>query len=237
VLQRAVLMVPGRRFEQEVKPRLRRRAFVARFADNALMAFRQDAEARRVLEGGLPKRFERFGRTLHPEKTRLAAFRGPEGQGQSARNTRAQLRPARLHPLLAALAEGALGGQAHDGQGPLRPGGASGESVVPATSPPAGGGTARGPEPPAARARGLLRHAGQRRGALALSLRGARVLAQVAELPLARVSPVLGGLSPPACPLPLPTLGVVHAVRSRRVCSTEGPDALIGHVRICGSRG
>jgi hypothetical protein len=60
-------------FEQEVKPRLRGRAVLVRFADDALLAFAREDDARRVLEV-LPKR---FGLTLHPETTRLVDFRSP----------------------------------------------------------------------------------------------------------------------------------------------------------------
>jgi len=68
-------------FEGEVKPRLRGRAFMVRFADDALLAFAREEDARRVLEV-LPKRFERFGLTLHPEKTRLVDFRRPSRAGE-----------------------------------------------------------------------------------------------------------------------------------------------------------
>ncbi|MCL7931758.1 group II intron reverse transcriptase/maturase [Halomonas llamarensis] len=61
-------------FETEVKPRLRGRAFEVRFADDAILAFSNEADARKVLEV-LPKRFARFGLTLHPTKTRLVRFR------------------------------------------------------------------------------------------------------------------------------------------------------------------
>jgi group II intron reverse transcriptase/maturase len=70
-------------FEGEVKPRLRGRAFMVRFADDALLAFEREEDARRVL-AVLPKRLERFGLTLHPEKTRLVDFRRPSRQGASA---------------------------------------------------------------------------------------------------------------------------------------------------------
>jgi RNA-directed DNA polymerase len=63
-------------FEQEVKPRLRGRAFLIRYADDFVMGFACEADARRVLEV-LPKRFGRFGLTLHPEKTRLVSFQKP----------------------------------------------------------------------------------------------------------------------------------------------------------------
>lgn len=66
-------------FEKDVKPRLRGRAFEARFADDAVLAFSNEADARKVLEV-LPKRFARFGLTLHPAKTRLVRFQPRGGQ-------------------------------------------------------------------------------------------------------------------------------------------------------------
>lgn len=63
-------------FEEEVKPRLRGRAFLIRYADDFVMGFACEEDARRVLEV-LPKRFGRFGLTLHPDKTRLVPFRRP----------------------------------------------------------------------------------------------------------------------------------------------------------------
>ena len=74
-------------FEHEVKPRLRGRAFLVRFADDALMAFAREDDARRVL-AVLPKRFERYGLTLHPEKTRLVDFRSPPAQAGEAGSQR-----------------------------------------------------------------------------------------------------------------------------------------------------
>ncbi len=66
-------------FEKDVKPRLRGRAFEVRFADDAVLAFSNEAEARKVLEV-LPRRFARFGLTLHPAKTRLVRFQPHGGQ-------------------------------------------------------------------------------------------------------------------------------------------------------------
>jgi RNA-directed DNA polymerase len=62
--------------EQEVKPRLRGRAFLIRYADDFVIGFTDGADARRVLEV-LPKRFGKYGLTLHPEKTRLVPFQRP----------------------------------------------------------------------------------------------------------------------------------------------------------------
>lgn len=70
-------------FEQVVKPRLRGRAFAIRFADDAVLGFEREDDARRVLEV-LPKRFGKYGLTLHPEKTRLVDFRSPPRQGQGS---------------------------------------------------------------------------------------------------------------------------------------------------------
>lgn len=67
-------------FEEEVKPRLRGKAFIVRFADDAVMGFATEQDARRVMEV-LPKRFARFGLTLHPEKTRLVPFQRPSDGG------------------------------------------------------------------------------------------------------------------------------------------------------------
>ena len=63
-------------FEQEVKPRLRGGAFLIRYADDFVMSFACEEDARRVLEV-LPKRFGKYGLTLHPEKTRLVPFQRP----------------------------------------------------------------------------------------------------------------------------------------------------------------
>ena len=74
-------------FEQEVKPRLRGRAFLIRYADDFVMGFACGEDARRVLDV-LPKRFGKYGLTIHPDKTRLASFRAP------ARDDRAASGPA-----------------------------------------------------------------------------------------------------------------------------------------------
>ena len=65
-------------FEQEVKPRLRGRAALVRYADDATLTFEREEDAQRVLRV-LPKRLGRFGLELHPEKTRLVDFRRPRG--------------------------------------------------------------------------------------------------------------------------------------------------------------
>ena len=59
--------------ERDVKPRLRGKVSVVRYADDAVLCFQYREDAEKVLQV-LPKRFARYGLTLHPEKTRLVAF-------------------------------------------------------------------------------------------------------------------------------------------------------------------
>jgi hypothetical protein len=63
-------------FEQDVKPRLRQRAFLIRYADDIVIGFRDQHDAQRVLEV-LPKRFDKYGLTVHPTKTKLVPFCPP----------------------------------------------------------------------------------------------------------------------------------------------------------------
>ena len=63
-------------FEFVVKPRLKGRAFMVRFADDAVLVFERQEDAGRVMTV-LPKRFARYGLKLHPDKTRLLCFRRP----------------------------------------------------------------------------------------------------------------------------------------------------------------
>lgn len=67
-------------FAAEVKPRMKGRTFMIRFADDVLLGFECKADAERVLRV-LPKRFGKYGLTLHPEKTRLVPFGRPTGRG------------------------------------------------------------------------------------------------------------------------------------------------------------
>ncbi|HYO57595.1 group II intron reverse transcriptase/maturase [Archangium sp.] len=71
-------------WEREVKPRLKGRAELVRYADDFVICLTSQEDARRVMEV-LPKRMGKYGLTLHPEKTRLVEFRPPrpgdKGQG------------------------------------------------------------------------------------------------------------------------------------------------------------
>ena len=63
-------------FAQEVMPRLQGRAHLVRYADDFVVVFSHEEDARRFMDV-LPKRFAKYGLTLHPEKTRLVEFRRP----------------------------------------------------------------------------------------------------------------------------------------------------------------
>ena len=71
-------------FHEEVRPRLRGKAILVRYADDAVFGFERQDDAERVMEV-LGKRLARFGLKLHPEKTRLLSFRRP---GRSQRKDR-----------------------------------------------------------------------------------------------------------------------------------------------------
>jgi RNA-directed DNA polymerase len=67
-------------FELEVRPRLKGRCTLVRFADDAVMAFEDFLDAKRVLDV-LGKRLARYGLTLHPDKTRFVDFRNDQSNG------------------------------------------------------------------------------------------------------------------------------------------------------------
>jgi hypothetical protein len=72
-------------FVNEVQPRLKGRCCLMRFADDAIMGFEYEEDARRVAEV-LPKRFHKYGLQVHPDKTRLVRFIRP---ARGARKDRA----------------------------------------------------------------------------------------------------------------------------------------------------
>jgi len=69
-------VVLDRWFRDEIQPRLKGRSFLVRYADDFVVVFDHEEDARRVLDV-LPKRFGKYGLTLHPEKTRLVRFGRP----------------------------------------------------------------------------------------------------------------------------------------------------------------
>ena len=68
-------------FVRDVLPRMKGRCFMVRFADDFVIGCEREEDARRIMEV-LPKRFNRYGLSVHPEKTKLVDFTRP------ARNTR-----------------------------------------------------------------------------------------------------------------------------------------------------
>lgn len=64
-------------YVNEVRPRLQGRAALVRYADDFVFVFERKEDAERVLDV-LPKRFGKYGLTLHPEKTRLVGFKRPD---------------------------------------------------------------------------------------------------------------------------------------------------------------
>lgn len=64
-------------FEEVVQPRLRGKARLVRYADDVVIVFAHKHDAERVL-AVLPKRFGKYGLTLHPEKTKIVEFVRPD---------------------------------------------------------------------------------------------------------------------------------------------------------------
>jgi group II intron reverse transcriptase/maturase len=65
---------------QEVAPRLRGTGHLYRYADDFVAVFSSEEDARRVM-AVLPKRFAKYGLTIHPDKTRLIHFEPPRNDG------------------------------------------------------------------------------------------------------------------------------------------------------------
>jgi RNA-directed DNA polymerase len=64
-------------FASEVQPRLKGQSYLIRYADDFVMGFSHEEDARRIL-AVLPKRFAKYGLTIHPDKTRLVPFERPD---------------------------------------------------------------------------------------------------------------------------------------------------------------
>jgi len=63
-------------FEKQVKPVMRGQCRLIRFADDFVIVFQMKYDADRVM-AVISKRFEKYGLTLHPDKTKLLDFRSP----------------------------------------------------------------------------------------------------------------------------------------------------------------
>lgn len=63
--------------EREIRPLLRGKMEVIRYADDFVICLEQESDARKLMTA-LGKRFERFGLALHPDKTRIFKFSRPQ---------------------------------------------------------------------------------------------------------------------------------------------------------------
>ena len=63
-------------FEKQVKPLMRGKCRLVRFADDFVIVFQWKHDAQRAMDV-LPKRFEKYALTVHPDKTKLIDFRSP----------------------------------------------------------------------------------------------------------------------------------------------------------------
>jgi|TARA_B100002003_G_scaffold194540_1_gene184209 group II intron reverse transcriptase/maturase len=71
--------------EREIRPLLRGRMEVIRYADDFVICLEQEYDARKLMTA-LGKRFERFGLALHPDKTRIFKFSRPRNWEKKARD-------------------------------------------------------------------------------------------------------------------------------------------------------
>ena len=74
-------------FAEEVRPRLRGFSCLIRYADDFVILCSQEQDVHRIA-AVLPKRFGRFGLSLHPEKTRLVRFQRPARGARPKRSDR-----------------------------------------------------------------------------------------------------------------------------------------------------
>lgn len=98
-------------FEEQVKPLLKGRAFMVRYADDFVMGFGDKRDAERIL-AVLGKRLARYGLELHPQKMRLVRLPG-------------------VHPCVAEVAQGRAACEPDDRQEPVHPGSRQDEVALP----------------------------------------------------------------------------------------------------------
>jgi len=77
--------VLDRWYVEQIKDRLQGRSFLIRYADDFIMGFEREEDARRVMEV-LPKRFGRFDLSLNMQKTRIVDF-GNQGPASGEAGT------------------------------------------------------------------------------------------------------------------------------------------------------
>jgi group II intron reverse transcriptase/maturase len=69
-------------FSEVIQPLLKGRSFIVRYADDFVLGFEREKDAKRVMEV-LFKRFEKYSLRLHPEKTRMVNLNQPERGNRS----------------------------------------------------------------------------------------------------------------------------------------------------------
>ena len=69
-------------FHETVQDYMNGETFLIRYADDFVIGFTNESDARRIMEV-LPKRFAKFGLTIHPDKTRLIRFHRPRNNNDS----------------------------------------------------------------------------------------------------------------------------------------------------------
>jgi RNA-directed DNA polymerase len=67
-------------FVKAVRPRMKGRCFLLRFADDFVIGCTLESDARRIM-AVLPNRFGRYGLSIHPEKSKLISFGKPPREG------------------------------------------------------------------------------------------------------------------------------------------------------------
>jgi RNA-directed DNA polymerase len=67
-------------FSEEIQPLLKGRSFIVRYADDFILGFTEEQDAKQVMKV-LPKRFEKYKLSLHPDKTKFIDLYSKSGEG------------------------------------------------------------------------------------------------------------------------------------------------------------
>ena len=148
--------VLDRWFTEVVLCHLQGRAFLVRFADDALMAFTDRHDAERVMRT-LSRRFAKYGLTVHAGKTQLLRF-FPQDAGVGAGIPEWQFPIPWFHSFLGTLAPGESDCDAEDRFRSTYPSATSGVGLVQAAPACATTGAADRPSAQAVRPLRILRH-------------------------------------------------------------------------------
>ena len=100
-------------FETEVKPRMSGPCFLVRFADDFVIGFAHEEDARRVMDA-LAKRFGKTDWNCTRRRAACSTSVGPRGPERAGGAGSQHLRLCRIHPLLGEVKAGILGHQTQD---------------------------------------------------------------------------------------------------------------------------